>query len=303
MAWRYASRPLDWPSLFGRQAPLEVELGFGDGAFLVRSAAERPEANLVGLETHWKRCQQALDRARRAGVTNCRVLHADGRLALERLFAPRSIRSFVALFPTPWRKTRDAAERFFSRATLVLLNNRLEPDGIVRVVTDDRDYAAWVLANVPEGFVAEARDVGPGLDTYFERRWQREGIRAFTEIALKKSAHLDAAVLEDLPVRTYVVPTFDANHFAPVEEHGSTTIVFHEFVYDPLRNRALQHAIIVDEGFKQDAWITIAREPGGWRIHPVRQASTVPTPGLQRALDLVREAVERGTASSRRPGP
>jgi tRNA (guanine-N7-)-methyltransferase len=293
VAWRLEPRPLDWPARFGRATVPHVELGFGDGDYLTRTARAHPERDFVGIDYHWKRCQQAMARLTSLGLPNVRILHAEGRVALERLFTTRSIASLTALFPTPWRKRRHVAARFFSTATLALLNSRLVDGGTVRVVTDDAGYAGWILEQLPGGFDARQGRPEGAFDTYYERRWRSQGLPRFIELVLTKVDHLDRPIVEDAPVRTHLVTDFDPDRFAPADARGGPTVVFREFVHDPRRRRALQHAIVNDDGFTQDAWIAIVAEGSAWRVGPVRQSATVPTPGLQRALDLVYEAVRR----------
>ena len=135
LPWRNVERPVDWRAQFGSQAPLEVEIGFGNGEFLVRRAQERPERHFVGIELEWASVQRALRRLAQAQATNVRLLLVDAHLALQRLFPPLALQRVYSLFPCPWPKERHAKHRLFSHTFLTLLNSRLQPDGEVLVVT------------------------------------------------------------------------------------------------------------------------------------------------------------------------
>jgi len=102
LLWQHGARPIDWAQQFERQAPVEVEIGFGNGEFLVHEAQEHPERNFVGIEQEWASVQRALRRIAQAKILNVRVLLVDARIALERLFTPQTVQRVYALFPCPW---------------------------------------------------------------------------------------------------------------------------------------------------------------------------------------------------------
>jgi tRNA (guanine-N7-)-methyltransferase len=86
--WREVERPLCWARLFGRVAPVELEIGFGSGDYLVARAQQHPERDFVGIELEWEGVQRALRRIAGAGLTNVRVLLGDARPILWRAIAP-----------------------------------------------------------------------------------------------------------------------------------------------------------------------------------------------------------------------
>ena len=112
--WRNAERPINWPQMFEREAPLEVEIGFGKGEYLVRLAQSFPERNFVGIEVEWGSVRRALAAIAREKVNNVRLLFVDTRIAFDRLFCPRAIERVYALFPMPWPKERHIKHRVFS---------------------------------------------------------------------------------------------------------------------------------------------------------------------------------------------
>lgn len=99
--WRQLPRPIPWEQVFGRRAPLELEIGCGNGEVLARRAGERPEANLVGLDLDWVSARRALRRINLAGLDNAKVVQAEAALGLERLFTPRAWPGCGACSPGP----------------------------------------------------------------------------------------------------------------------------------------------------------------------------------------------------------
>jgi tRNA (guanine-N7-)-methyltransferase len=291
--WRQAERPIDWRRRFGRQAPLEVEIGFGNGEYLVRRARTHPACDFLGIELEWPSTRRALRKIAQENLPNVRLVQAHARVAFERLLLPRSLHRAYALFPSPWPKERNARHRLFSHAFLKLLNSRLQAGGEAQIVTDHRPYLDWVLEQLPgAGFEAGWQAIPARFDTKYERKWQDGGQDHFYELRLIKRAHHDVPLKEDLKLKTYRVPHFDPNRFQPTGERGEVIVEFKEFLYDPGRRKGMARAFVAEEGFEQEIWIQIAHRERAWHIGLARGCGFLPTVAVQRALDLVRDAVQ-----------
>jgi tRNA (guanine-N7-)-methyltransferase len=290
--WQQAERPVDWSRRFGRQAPLQIEIGFGNGEFLVQQAQQAPECNFVGIEIEWESIQRALRRIAQAEVANVRLLLADARVALERLFVPQLLQRVVALFPCPWPKERHVKHRLFSHAFLRLLNSRLCSGGEVQIVTDHAAYAQWVCTEaVDTGFDTHCRDIGPQFSTKYARKWHTQGQEQFYELLLRQRVVPDMPILvKDVPVQTRRIPSFNAAGFRPAGARGDIAIEFKDFLFDPERQRGMVWVFVTEDTLGQNFWIEIAYGNEGWYIRPARGCVFVPTVGVQQALDLVRDA-------------
>jgi tRNA (guanine-N7-)-methyltransferase len=293
LCWQQRRRPILWEEEFGRAAPLEVEIGFGNGEFLVRRAQEHPQRHFVGIELEWASVQRGLRRIAQTQVSNVRLLQIDARIALQRLFVPHALHRVYALFPCPWPKERHAKHRLFSHAFLTLLNSRLLAGGEVQLVTDHQSYAQWVLEQVPgSGFRAICEPIAAHFRTKYERKWQHQGQQEFYELCLTKQRHIPVPLIKDIPMQTHRVAHFAPERFHPVSEHGKLTVEFKDFLYDPLRQRGMVRAIAVEETCQQDFWIEIVPGQAHWHIRPARGCAVIPTVSVQRALDLVRDAMQ-----------
>ena len=294
LLWQHVERPVDWAQQFGRQAPLVVEIGFGNGEFLAREAQAHPEHNLVGIEQEWASVQRGLRRLAQANVPNVRLLLVDARIALERLFMPQTVQSVYALFPCPWPKERHSKHRLFAQAFLTLLNSRLVPDGEVQMVTDHEPYLHWVLAQVPEtGLVAEWTTIAPRFSTKYERKWCETGQQEFYDLRLRKTTHVARPLIEDAILQTHRIDYFDPTHFQLGTRHGAITVTCKEFLYDARRQKGMVWVLVAEMGLTQDFWIEIARHGSAWTIRPARGCGIVPTVGVQCALDLVRDGAQQ----------
>ena len=149
--WRVAiddARERGFAKVFaGRVAhplPLVVEIGFGRGEFLLEMAQREPEQAFVGVEVSYKRALKMARRLARLGITNIAIVEGRAEDVLRDALADASVACFWLNFPDPWPKKRHARRRFVQADSLAQLARRLVPGGLVRIATDDPDYAAWI---------------------------------------------------------------------------------------------------------------------------------------------------------------
>lgn len=134
--------PLSITTLFARPAPLEIELGSGDGGFLLRYAPRHPEANFLGIERLLGRIRKLERKAPRLGLTNLRGLRVEAAYLLRYLLPTGSVRACHVYFPDPWPKKRHRPRRLVNAQFPALAARVLEPEGAVFLRTDDADYFA-----------------------------------------------------------------------------------------------------------------------------------------------------------------
>lgn len=169
---------IDWAAEFGREAPLLVEIGSGRGEALVALAEQHPEANVVAFEVFQPAVASTLSRINRHGVTNVRVVLANGVEGLEHLFGPASITEVWTFFPDPWHKPRHHKRRLVSTGFAALIASRLAPDGLWRLATDWEDYAEAMR---------EVLDVAPGLTNVhggWAPRWDERPLTKYEQRGL-----------------------------------------------------------------------------------------------------------------------
>jgi tRNA (guanine-N7-)-methyltransferase len=154
--------PLDPAALFGRKAPLEIEIGIGKGRFILEEAALRPATDFLGLEWSLKHLRLAKERAAKRGLTNVRFHRADAKHVLADLLPSLSAERVHVYCPDPWPKTRHHKRRLFDAATTRHLERVLRPGGFLHVSTDVRDYFEVIVATV-----AGATALRPAEDPLF----------------------------------------------------------------------------------------------------------------------------------------
>ncbi|MCW5950965.1 MAG: tRNA (guanosine(46)-N7)-methyltransferase TrmB [Propionibacteriaceae bacterium] len=126
---------------FGREAPLLVEIGSGNGDVVAAVAQARPEANLLAFEVFEPAVASTLSKLERAGVTNVRLVVADGSQAVATALPDAAITELWTFFPDPWHKARHHKRRLVNPAFAAVAARKLVPGGCWRLATDWADYA------------------------------------------------------------------------------------------------------------------------------------------------------------------
>jgi len=181
----FGNESLHYDALFGRVAPVVMEIGFGNGETLVQQAAENAGSDFLGVEVHEPGVGHCLLKARDAGITNLRLIRHDAIEVLDVMVPPASLARVNLYFPDPWPKKRHHKRRIVQLSFLDLVADRLAPGGSFNVATDWEDYAGHIEAIVHESgrFRCDEKRVHAGdepLDrpgTKFERRGLRHGHR------------------------------------------------------------------------------------------------------------------------------
>ena len=181
--------PLQWPELFGRTAPVDVEIGSGKGKFLLELAVLRPDRDILAVERAGKYHRLCCERAARRGIGNVRLLRTTAEDLLYRLLEPGSVENFYILFPDPWPKKRHHKRRLIKPEVVVALHRALIPGGRLLIKTDLEGYSE-VIAEVLTGATGfdtlDPDEAYAGLPvTGFEQKYRVEG-RPIYPYALQK---------------------------------------------------------------------------------------------------------------------
>jgi len=175
--------PLDWRAVFGNEHPVEVEIGFGKGLFLVTAAQACPGVNFLGIEVVRKYQLFTATRVAKRDLANVRLAKADARAFLRDCVAPASVQAVHVYFPDPWWKKRHHKRRVFTPEFVVQCERILVPGGHLYAVTDVAEYFQ-IITELLAGHT-RLRPLPPpelqaprhDLDylTNFERKFRKEG--------------------------------------------------------------------------------------------------------------------------------
>lgn len=175
--------PLEWGTVFGNDHPVELEVGFGKGLFLLTAAQACPGVNFLGIEVLRKYQLFTATRLAKRGLSNVRLVKADARPFLRDYVAPGSVRAVHIYFPDPWWKKRHLKRRVFTAEFAAQCARILGPGGRLYVVTDVEEYF-HIITELVAGQAAlrplpppDPTEPAHDLDylTNFERKFRKEG--------------------------------------------------------------------------------------------------------------------------------
>ena len=150
---------LDLEKIFGRKAPLHVDLGCGDGSFLFALAERLPARNFLGIERLRGRIRSSARKV--ANLENVRLLQIESSYAVRYLLPAGSVETFYLLFPDPWPKRRHHRRRIVTPDFLKSVHTALVKDGLIYIATDDVEYFRKIseTARSTPGFATTDVDV------------------------------------------------------------------------------------------------------------------------------------------------
>jgi tRNA (guanine-N7-)-methyltransferase len=175
--------PLCALTLFGRQAPLEIEVGSGKGLFMCKASVDQPERDFLGIEVRRPYARYAASRLAREFVDNGKMVCGDALRIFRERIGNASVAAVHVYFPDPWWKTRHRKRRVMTDEFVQDIQRVLQPSGVLHFWTDVQEYFQETLK-----LLARATDLlGPSIPdeqaaehdldyrTHFERRMRMHG--------------------------------------------------------------------------------------------------------------------------------
>lgn len=275
--------------LFGREGPLVLEVGFGDGRFTAELAKAHPEWLILGAEVSAASVLRAYRRLKREGIGNVRLYHGQGPFALRNLVPPGSLRRVIVNFPDPWPKKRHQRKRLLQEGFFRRLSTRLVEGGDLLLTTDHEEYFRFALEEAKRSGLYRVEVKEPPeahLRTKYALKWKEAGRTFFHAVFTK--------VAEDPtpwpPIRRYEVahallrgelPKELTLAKAPVAIPGGVA-VFLEVARGEEGFYVLTH--VEEEDLTQDLLLEVRRSAHGLYAGVSRFGSPLITEGVKEAV-------------------
>lgn len=183
---------LDLAQVYGRTAPLIVEIGSGQGHAIVHAASTRPTDDFLAIEVFRAGLARTMLTADEAGARNLRLIEANAPEVLQSLLPEASVDELWIFFPDPWHKNKHNKRRLIVPEFATIVARALRDGGVLRMATDWEDYARQmrsVLDEAPEFSRDFADDWAPRFEgrilTAFERKGARVG-RDIRDLAYRR---------------------------------------------------------------------------------------------------------------------
>jgi len=186
---------LNFGDIFGRFAPIHIEIGSGKGTFLVNQAKSQPDAYFIGIEWAGKFYRFAVDRIGRWNLANVRIIRTDAVRYIAECVPDSSVDCFHIYYPDPWPKKRHNKRRFINSANTDQLIRCLKAGGCIRIATDFAEY----FEQIKSVFASKAdqleqidflpntgAQIGEWVGSNFERKYLMEKRPIYTIAVIKK---------------------------------------------------------------------------------------------------------------------
>jgi tRNA (guanine-N7-)-methyltransferase len=206
--------PLDFTEIFGRSAPIVLDLGCGNGRFVLSSALRRPEIDHLGLDILPMVIRYATRRGNQRGLHNARFAVCGGYSFLEQYVASESIKEIHIYHPQPYHSPHDRKLRLLTPDFLALVHRVLRPDGELFLQTDNLAYWSYLQSTVPKIFDWTERnqpwDDDGRTDPFGRSRREaiaiEKGLPIFRSVSKRRNDWIETdleSTIESLPLPTF----------------------------------------------------------------------------------------------------
>lgn len=285
---------LDSEALYGRTGPLVLEIGFGDGRYLVHLAKTRPDWNLLGVERSLASVSRAFRRIRREAVHAVRIHHGDARFLVRDVLGTGSLHRVYVNFPDPWPRKRHLANRLLREDFFSLLSDRLEVDGKILLTTDHAEYFDFACEQAAATGLFHALEGAPPdgvLDTKYAEKWRAES-RSIRHVSwtVRRSVPPPAPAKLTYPMQ-HALLAGDLSGVGGFEKQvrrfeGGTAVVTE--AYRSLDGEGLLFAVVVEEpDLRQELLVKAWPKEGGVYVGLQAFGDPLGTRGTREAVQAV----------------
>jgi tRNA (guanine-N7-)-methyltransferase len=174
--------PYVWPEVFGRIAPVEVDLGAGDGIYVEARARREPERDFVAVERLLGRATKIAKKSIRNRLFNLKVLRLESWYFIKNLCLAGSLDAITLRYPDPWPKRRHHGNRILNREFAQDAVLAVKPGGLFKLTTDDREYFVWgekEMSHCPDWRADPSWDGKNEPTSEFEELFAKEGRQVY----------------------------------------------------------------------------------------------------------------------------
>jgi tRNA (guanine-N7-)-methyltransferase len=192
--WRDLDKPVNWETVFENKMPIDCEIGFGNGEFLVKKSKLHPERNFFGIDYSIESFRRAKKSVENANIRNVKLVCLEAKAAFIVLVPEKSLSHLYLNFPDPWPKKKHYKNRLLDREFFTIAASRSIKKGKIIIATDDPFYRDFILEEIAsihlwqslfnKGWTDELSD---HFSTKYEKKWRNEGKEIFYMMFQKKA--------------------------------------------------------------------------------------------------------------------
>jgi tRNA (guanine-N7-)-methyltransferase len=192
--WRELDKPVDWEKVFDNKNPVDCEIGFGNGEFLVKKSKLHPERNFFGIDYSNESFRRAVKKIKKAKKQSIKVVCMEAKAAFIVLIPEKSLSHIYLNFPDPWPKKKHYKNRLLDREFLKIAASCSTDKGKIIVATDDPFYRDFILEEIGAVHLWESLfqrgwtdELSDHFSTKYEKKWRKEGKEIFYMMFQKKA--------------------------------------------------------------------------------------------------------------------
>lgn len=208
LKWRELDKPVKWENLFGNKNPIDCEIGFGNGEFLVKKSELHQDRNFFGIDYSKESFRRAKKKIEKSKRNNIRLVCLEAKAAFIVLIPERSLSHIYLNFPDPWPKKKHYKNRLLDREFLKIASSCSTDKGKIIVATDDPFYRDFILEEIAAVHLWESLfqkgwtdELSDHFTTKYEKKWKNQGKEIYYMMFQKKA---DPEI--DFRMREYKIP-------------------------------------------------------------------------------------------------
>lgn len=267
--------PIPFDEQYAQFRDIKVEIGFGNGEFLIKQALASPETLFVGFDISFESCERLIKEAILKNCRNILVIRGDAGFHLRELFPPESVSQVFMNFPDPWPKKRHESKRLIQNKFIHALANILKERGTFELATDQEFYvsAAKEIFMASSLFQIKSFEINPvrPIQTRYEKKWLSLGRNIFQLIAEKKtSSHIrrlcEGGVMPHVKISKDIYPESVLPPLMGKEFRAEDSFFKPLELFQQGHENFLVKVISNDDGFVQNYFIRIAKRGDEWIV-------------------------------------
>ncbi|ABV32576.1 MULTISPECIES: tRNA (guanosine(46)-N7)-methyltransferase TrmB [Pseudothermotoga] len=295
---RHYAAPIDWKKIFGNNKELAVEIGFGNGEFLVSMAKEKSWCNFIGFETSLISLVKIQKKLYSESIENVKVSRIDGKFALREFFSDNSVWEVYINFPCPWPKKSHQGKRFTDQGFTETLAAVLKADGNFQLISDVKWYVEHMKAFLLKTGCFEIIEFGKSDKTIVGTRYEKKWISQGKDIYILRAKKINHITVERWTWGGFEMPHVHIENVNREKILGLKDTIFKHlkgvFVVKSVyysQDEYLLRIVSNEGGFQQRYFISVEKVHDRWLVKLDTDASAYRTPVVKFSVRKIAEVI------------
>lgn len=301
---KFDEYPLNWEKIFGRNASLIVEIGFGNGEYLGALALKNADKNFVGFENSLTSIVKTQRRLEKNNIENVKLILADGRFCLRELFDDETVDKVIVNFPCPWSKKRHENKRIVKIDFFETLGAVLKKGGIFELATDDLPYVERTKKLIQQLDFLDIKEFSVNPDreikTRYEVKWLKYGRSIYFLRVIKKYGIKIKRLLEgknDMPHEKIPKDSANISNLLKIRDRvfkdKNKVFVVKEIFENSSKDKYVLKVIASDKDIQQHYFVDIFDKGKIWMVKLDSASVPFRTPSVKFSVEKIADIIKK----------